>query len=136
MGEVENPPAFPTERIQAFCRELEPSLEAQVRRFCDAAYEEIMVSVQEYLADNEDFNIKSRFDAQQQAVIDGYNALAAVESALDMQEAKANAYAARKGYWTAKLSAEYRAEAETRHQQWSEDQFQSKQIEKDAGTYV
>jgi hypothetical protein len=104
--------AIPTEEIDAFCDELQPALERQVRRFCDAAYDEILESTQGYLRDNAKYNIKSKFDAQKREVVSAHGALRAVEASTSLREAQKNARAARNGCWTPEKAAEYRAEAE------------------------
>lgn len=108
-----NPADFPSDAIplaavEAVCTAIQPAIDVLVRKFCDEAYDAILGNVQEYLRENAEWNIKSRFDAQQRSIILAYSALAAVEDSRDLQEAKANAYAARKGYWSRERAAEYR----------------------------
>jgi hypothetical protein len=110
---VATKPEIPVEEIEAFCRDVQEPLKVAVRRFCDEAYEDILFSLQDYLFTNALFNIGARFDTLRREVSTAYLALQAVESAATLQEAKANAYAHRKGYWSEERAAEYRAEAET-----------------------
>lgn len=100
------------ETIEGFCRELHPHLEGIVHQYCDEAYGAIMETVQDYLRDNAQFNIKSKFDTVRREYLTAAHALAAVESALTLNEARSNAYAFRKGYWSADRAAGYRLGAE------------------------
>lgn len=104
--------AIPNEAIEQFCADLQRPLEGIVKKFCEQAYETILGDVQFYLGENAVFNIGSKFDAQQRETVSAYKALAAVENATTLREAQANAYAARKGYWSEERAAEYRAESE------------------------
>lgn len=105
------PASIPSAAIEEFCADLQQPLEGVIKKFCEQAYDTILADVQFYLGQNAAFNIGSKFDAQQRETVTAYKALRAVEEALTLQEAKANAYAARKGYWSEERAAEYRAQA-------------------------
>lgn len=99
------------ETIEGFCRELHPHLEGIVHKYCDEAYGAIMENVQDYLRDNAVFNINSKFNTQHRAYLNAVHCIAAIESALTLNEAKANGYAFRKGYWTPEYAAKAHEEA-------------------------
>ena len=96
------------EIIEGVCKTMHPQLEGIVHQYCDEAYAAIMESVQDYLIENAQFNIGSKIDAERRATVTAYRALAAVENSRTIQEARANAYAARKGYWSEERADEYR----------------------------
>lgn len=104
--------SIPTALIEQFCQDVQGPIEGIVKKFCDQAYDTILGDVQFYLKENAAFNIGSQFDAQQREVVTAHKALRAVERAITLDEAKANAYAAFKGYWSEEKAAEYRAAAE------------------------
>jgi hypothetical protein len=100
--------------VEPFVQELHPHLEAIVHKYCDEAYGAIMDNVQDYLLENATSNIKARFDAQHRELISALRTIDAIYDAIDFQEAKDHAYAARKGYWSPEKAAQYRSFAEHR----------------------
>jgi hypothetical protein len=107
------PASVPNVVIEQFCDEVQPRLEEIAKDFTDKLYGGLLHSLQDYLKDNATFNIGSAFDAARRETVTAYNALRAVEDSTTLQEAKSNAYAARKGYWSTAKAAEYRAEAQS-----------------------
>ena len=103
--------SIPSAAIEQFCTDVQRPLEGIVKKFCEDAYETILGDVQFYLIENAVFNIGSRFDAQQREVVTAFKALRAVEEALTVEEARANAHAARMGYWSEDRATACRAQA-------------------------
>lgn len=102
--------SIPDATIEEFCDSLQKPLEAKVKKLTDELYCDLLYSVQDYLRENAVFNIRSAFEASQREAITALNALAAVERSATLEEAKANAHAALKGYWSKERSEEFRAQ--------------------------
>lgn len=102
---------LPEGEIEQFCDELQGSLEGLVKKVVDDIYGEILYNVQDYLKSNATHNISSAFDAVERERINTYKCLGAILDSQTLGEAKNNARAALKGYWTPAKTEEYRNES-------------------------